>query len=150
MNRSAIRLSIATAFLLLGGCMSYPSDPAGSNIDLRATLNGANEVPADPSIAGGYLKAQYSTQTRILKWQLVVNGLSGPMTRGFFHGPDSEGNEAALVPINPPFSGNTQIGGATLTQQQAADLLAGRWYVDLQTEKYPSGEIRGTVARISR
>ncbi len=36
-------------------------------------------------------------------------------------------------------------GKATLTAAQAADLTAGRWYVNLHTAKHPGGEIRGQV-----
>lgn len=132
--------------LLAGGCMSYPGEPPGSNKELKATLSGAAEVPPNQSGAGGYLTALYSTQTHILKWRIVVNGLSGPMTRGYFHGPDTMGDDkAALVELLRPFSGNAHIGSSTLSEQQAADLLEGRWYVDIQTEQFPDGEIRGTL-----
>ena len=36
-------------------------------------------------------------------------------------------------------------GTATLTEAQAADLLAGRWYVNIHTASYPGGELRGQV-----
>ncbi len=152
MKHVAVRLLLVSALLplmLLSGCMSYMSDPAGSNISLKGSLDGAHEVPGDASTAGGYLTAQYSTATRILKWRLVVNGLSSPITRAAFHGPDPMGNDAAIVPINPPFDGTMHAGSATLTQHQAADLLAGRWHVDIRTEKFPAGEIRGQVLRTS-
>jgi len=32
-----------------------------------------------------------------------------------------------------------------LTPAQAADLLAGRWYVNIHTARYPGGEIRAQV-----
>jgi hypothetical protein len=148
----AVRALFALLLLpvaLLAGCMSYMSDPAGSNISLKGSLDSAHEVPPNASTAGGYLTAQYSTVTHILKWRLVVNGLSSPVTRASFRGPDSLDHDAALVPLNPPFDGNMHIGGATLTEQQAADLLAGRWYLDVETEKVPGGEIRGAVVRSS-
>lgn len=150
MTRPVLRLLSVAALLMLAGCMSYMSDPAGSNISLGATLNGASEVPPNASTAGGYLTAQYSTATHIFKWRLVVNALSSPITRAAFHGPDAMGTERAIVPLNPPFDGTMHSGGATLTEQQAADLLAGRWYVDVRTEKFPNGEIRGAVTRTSR
>jgi hypothetical protein len=150
MKRSAVRLLFVAALLLLDACASYMSDPAGSNVSLGATLNGASEVPPNASTAGGYLTAQYSTATHIFKWRLVVNGLSGPITRAAFHGPDAMDTERAIVPLNLPFDGTMHVGGATLTEQQAADLLAGRWYIDVQTEKFPAGEIRGGVTRASR
>jgi hypothetical protein len=145
------RRFVVLVALLLTGCMSYMSDPAGSNIDFKGSLDGAHEMPSDATSAGGYLTAQYSKATGIFKWRLVVNGLSSPITHAYFHGPDGVGdNDAALVPINQPFDGNMHIGGVALTEQQAADLLAGRWYVDIPTEKFPNGEIRGAVKRTSR
>jgi hypothetical protein len=153
MKRIAVRLFLASALLplmVLSGCMSYMSDPAGSNISLNGSLDGEHEVPANASTAGGYLTAQYSTATRILKWRLVVNGLSSPIIRAAFHGPDPMGNDAAIVPINPPFDGTQHAGSTTLTEHQAGDLLAGRWYVDIRTDKFPAGEIRGPVLRTSR
>lgn len=153
MKRVAVRLLLAFALLplmLLSGCMSYMSDPAGSNISLKGTLDGNHEVPPNTSTAGGYLTARYSRATRILKWRLVVNGLSSPITRAALHGPDPMGNDAAIVPINPPFDGTVHAGSAALTEHQAADLLAGRWYVDIRTGKFPAGEIRGQVLRTSR
>ena len=38
-------------------------------------------------------------------------------------------------------------GTVTLSDSQAADLLAGKWYFNVHSEKYPNGEIRGTVAK---
>lgn len=131
----------------LTGCMTHYGDPVGSNIDLGGTLNGAQEVPPTDTRAGGYLTAVYSTSTHILKWRLVVNGLSSPILRTEFHGPDSLGEDAALVELNAPYDGNMHIGSATLTPQQAADLLAGRWYLTIKTTKFPGGEIRGKVAK---
>ncbi len=143
MTSFAPRLLVVSMLSLLAGCMSYPSDPAGSNVDFRATLGGAGA-------ANGSLVGQYSTQTRIFKWRMAVNGLSSPMTRGAIHGADMMDEDAALAPIDPPFSGNVQIGSVTLTPAQAADLMAGHWYVDLQTEKYPNGELRGALVPTSR
>ncbi len=134
------------AVLLVAGCTSFMSEPPRTITSFKATLSGANETPPNASEAGGYLKAEYSRVSHIFKWQVYVNGLSGPMTRGYFHGPDGSGDgNAPLIELNLPFAGNAHIGGATLTDQQAADLLAGRWSIDIQTERFPGGEIRGPV-----
>ncbi|SKA39917.1 CHRD domain-containing protein [Enhydrobacter aerosaccus] len=150
MAKKILRACLLLATLTgLAGCMSYFSDPVGSNIDLGSTLSGAQEVPPTDSKAGGYLTALYSTSTHIFKWRLVVNALSSPIRRAEFHGPDALGQDAALVELYAPFDGTTHAGSATLTPQQAADLLAGRWYIDIKTEKFPDGEIRGLVKRTS-
>ena len=36
-------------------------------------------------------------------------------------------------------------GRAMLTPKQRADLLAGQWYVNLRTARYPEGELRGQL-----
>ena len=41
-----------------------------------------------------------------------------------------------------PFKGST-----TLTPEQMADLLAGRWYVNVHTPSNPPGELRGQVVK---
>ena len=53
------------------------------------------------------------------------SGLSGPITWAEFRGPDIEGADSAIVPINRQIEGNPHPGGATLTDQQAADLDRG-------------------------
>ena len=38
-------------------------------------------------------------------------------------------------------------GGVHLTDEQADQLLAGQWYVNIHTAAHPDGEIRGQVLR---
>ena len=45
-----------------------------------------------------------------------------------------------MYPIVSPLQGS-----ATLTDAQAADLMAGRWYVNIHTAANPNGEIRGQL-----
>lgn len=135
--------------VFLAGCNTfYPGEPAGPRPRFNAALNGGNEVPAISSPARGTMVADYLPATKILHWQLTLRDLSGPVTWAFLCGPDGVGNDnAELVPINLVLEGGTHPGGVTLTDQQAADLIAGRWYVNIKTEKYPAGEIRGPLVR---
>ena len=38
-------------------------------------------------------------------------------------------------------------GSATLTDAQAADLMAGKYYINIHTAANPGGEIRGQVTK---
>ena len=142
---------LAVAALLLGGCGNfYPGDQLENKPRFSAALNGANETPPTASPASARLTASYSPSRRILTWTLSYRDLSGRITYAEFRGPDIEGTDSAVVPINLLIEGNQHPGEATLTDQQAADLLAGRWYVTIKTETYPAGEIRGPLVGTSR
>jgi len=139
----AIEVIVAAA-LLLGGCAGfYPSDPSETRPHFTASLTG--ESPAR-----GSLSANYSPSRRLLSWRLSYSGLSSPITWAEFRGPDIEGADSAIVPINTQIERNPHPGGATLTDRQAADLLAGRWSVVIKTEKYPGGELKGPVVVAGR
>lgn len=132
-------VSVLVAALVLAGCGSfYPGDPVEKKPHFTAALNGDS-----PGWAS--LTANYSPSRRMLHWSLDYRGLSGPITWAEFRGPDIEGTDSSIVPINLPLEGNPHPGEATITDQQAADLEAGRWYVVLKTEKFPAGEVRGPV-----
>ncbi len=144
---SRIRALLLFAALLLAGCNTfYPAEPMGPRPRFDAALNGASEVPPNASEGRGSMTADYLPATKILHWSLTLRGLSGPVTWAFICGPDGVGNDnAELVPINLELEGGTHPGAVTVTDQQAADLIAGRWYVNVKTEKFPNGEIRGTL-----
>ena len=135
----------------LGGCMEYMSDPRGPKPHLEASLNALNEAPPTSSAGYGAMEARYMPTMQTLEWRIYFGKLSGPVTYAFLQGPDGVGNERAdIVPINPPFDGNIQRGSVTLTGAQAADLLAGRWSVELRTAQFPNGEIRGALLPTGR
>jgi CHRD domain-containing protein len=82
-----------------------------------------------------------------LTWTVTFDGLTGAPTAAHFHGPAEAGKTAGVVVLigNNPASPAT--GSATLTDAQAADLLAGRWYVNVHTPTNRPGEIRGQVTK---
>ena len=67
---------------------------------------------------------------------------------GAFHGPAVEGKNGPPViwlaekgaTVTSPIKGQ-----ATLTPEQAQQLTAGEWYVNVHTQANPNGEIRGQV-----
>lgn len=112
----------------------------------RAVLDAGSEVPATQSKGTGEVTATFDPATKRLSWTGRYSDLTGPVTAAHFHGPAKPGeNAGVLVPVNAaasPFSGE-----ATLDDAKAADLEAGRLYVNLHTAANPKGEIRGQVTR---
>jgi hypothetical protein len=133
---------------LLAGCQQQIADVTAKRAEYKAVLNGASEVPPNTSPGRGELEASYNPSSRDLEWRLRFSDLSGPVTMAHFHGPAGPGaNAGVAVPINSTFVGTLQRGEVKLTDAQAADLAAGRWYVNIHTGRFPNGEIRGQVVR---
>jgi len=119
---------------------------ASSTTALTARLSGASEVPAVVTDATGRVEVNLAPSTNMLSWKITYSGLSGPPTMAHFHGPAMAGQNAGVVlPINAPLT-SPITGSAQLTPSQAADIKAGKWYVNLHTAANPGGEARGQVS----
>jgi hypothetical protein len=115
-------------------------------VKFSAALDASQEVPPTPSGGKGTADISFDTQSKTLEWTLEYSGLSGDAAAAHFHGPAMAGENAdVVVPIPDPASGAK--GSATLTDAQAADLMAGKYYVNVHTAAHPDGEIRGQVER---
>jgi hypothetical protein len=114
---------------------------------LKATLDGKAEVPANTSAGNGTADIDYDAATKKLSWKLSYSGLSGPATAAHFHGPAEAGKNAGVAVAIPNATSSPVEGSATLTDAQAADLMAGKYYVNVHTAANPGGEIRGQVTK---
>ena len=125
----------------------YPAAPASAEVvKLHADLRGGNEVPPNASKGSGKAEASFDTDTKVLTYTVTYSDLTGPALGAHFHGPSEAGKNAGIV---LPFkSAQTPVHGtATLTETQAADLLAGKWYANIHTATNPGGELRGQMEK---
>jgi hypothetical protein len=133
------------ATIALGAAVAF-AGPAFAE-EMKATLDGKAEVPPNASAATGTADIDYDAATKKLSWKVTYSGLSGPATAGHFHGPAEAGKNAGVaVPITGIATSPVE-GSATLTDAQAADLAAGKYYVNIHTAANPGGEIRGQVTK---
>ena len=140
---SNTRIMLAT--LALGTAVAF-AGPAFAD-KMKATLDGASEVPANTSAGKGTADIDYDAASKKLSWKVTYSGLSGPATAAHFHGPAAPGANAGVkVPIANAGSSPVE-GSATLNDEQAADLVAGKYYVNVHTAANPGGEIRGMVSK---
>jgi len=109
-----------------------------------AKLDGASESPATTSKGTGSAKLSFDDATKKLTYEVDYKGLSGDVVAAHFHGPAEAGaNGGVELPLT---AGPSPIKGeATLDDAKAADLAAGKWYVNLHTKENPMGEVRGQV-----
>jgi hypothetical protein len=139
-----VQAGFAGLALMAGAAIAAPA--AAEVITYNVTLTSSAEVPPNDSSGSGKATVTYDTGTKKLTWDGSYTGLSGPETAAHFHGPADPGKNASVViPItatSSPFKGS-----ADLTDAQAADLLAGKWYMNVHTDAHKGGEIRGQLVK---
>ena len=114
---------------------------------MKATLDGKAEVPPNASAATGTADIDYDPASKKLSWKVSYTGLSGPATAAHFQGPAEAGKNGGVAVAIPNATSSPAEGSATLTDAQAADLVAGKYYVNVHTAANPGGEIRGQVSK---
>jgi hypothetical protein len=112
-----------------------------------ATINGSTETPPNTSTATGhgtfFLSPSTLTTTLKLAYAITYSTTLTP-TMAHIH----KGAQGIPGGVVIPLSTNNPITGtATLTQQQAADLLSGLYYVNIHSATLIQGEIRGQIVQ---
>jgi hypothetical protein len=133
------------ATLAMGAAIAF-AGPAFAD-KMKVNLDSKSQVPPNTSAGTGTADLDYDTASKKLSWKITYSGLSGPATAAHFHGPAAAGANAGVkVPIPNPATSPVE-GSATLNDEQAADLLAGKYYINVHTAANPGGEIRGQVTK---
>jgi hypothetical protein len=158
--------------VLIGASLALVSTSTTAAIlPWSATLDTAQAVATNmgnPSASGtGFATGTYDTDTNILTWDVSVNGLSAPATLAHFHGPSPGPGTNAGVRVELPslslgtlagntsgtFAGSVDLDLLTMpplpaggVAQLESELLGHLWYLNVHTQAFPSGEIRGQVS----
>ncbi|MEX2593817.1 MAG: CHRD domain-containing protein [Anditalea sp.] len=113
-----------------------------SNIE----INGKEEVPPNDSNASGTFDGTYDKTTKTLTYTLTFTGIE-PTNMHFHNAPEGE-NGPVVIPIGEdPYSSPIEGTTSELTTEQETDLLDGNWYVNIHSEEFPPGEIRGQLVQ---
>ena len=138
-------LKSGVAAFALAGFFAASSVGYTEEMKFRAELKGSEEVPPVETAATGTADITYDSESKNLSWTVEHSGLSGDVTAAHFHGPAAPGENAP--PVVPIDVSALSSGSATLDDAQAANLEAGRLYLNLHTAANPDGEIRGQVTK---
>ncbi|WP_026186528.1 CHRD domain-containing protein [Ensifer sp. BR816] len=124
--------------------MTAASAASAETLKFTADLRGSSEVPPNDSAGKGMADISFDTDSKRLKWTVSSSGLSGDATAAHFHGPAAPSENAGpVVDVSKAISS----GSAEISDKHLADLQAGKWYLNIHTEKFPDGEIRGQVEK---
>jgi len=141
--------------LALGACKKSRNKPAPQN-PIRTSnvvLSGGAEVPAVATAGSGTATVSYNTNTKMITYQItwLLNNAQSTTTDMHFHGAENGSatiSSPVVIPITGFATGNTgSLTGTTrvLTDAEANQLLAGKWYINVHSAAFPSGEIRGNI-----
>src|SRR5262245_20281645 len=127
--------------------LSTATSAYAETLKFKANIDSAQEVPPNDSKGKGTADLTYDTASKNLTWTITFDGLTGAPTVAHFHGPAEPGKNAGVALLIGQNPTSPAKGSATLTDAQAADLMAGRWYVNIHTAANKGGEIRGQVTK---
>ncbi len=153
-NTRFVAALAVTVILFFSACKK---DKETAPVDLTkkttVTLSGAQEFPANSSTGTGTAQITYDptpkTITYTINWQL---GSTTATTSGMhFHGAE-DGTDIKNSPVVIGITGFATGSAGTLTSTtrvltdtEAAQLLAGKWYLNVHSSSTPSGELRGNI-----
>ena len=120
---------------------------------LTAPIDAAQAGNAGTAASGsGFGDFRFNPGTGELEYSISFGGLSSPESIAHLHGPAIPGVPAGVLyglPNGSPKEGTIALvdlmAGAYPVAQQVADLRDGMWYVNIHSEDFTSGEIRGQV-----
>lgn len=141
-------LTHVVAFAMLSSSMALADIFSFTDV----ALTPEQQSPAAQSDGKGWLNALYDSSTKTLtyavSWQLKSGNV---VSASHFHGPAAIGaNAGAQIGVSLPSTNAGKMGGSiTLTSTQETDLLTGKWYFNIHSAAFPSGEIRGQLVENS-
>jgi hypothetical protein len=155
------RTAIVGALVALAGLASTSN---AAIVTLTANLSGANEVPSVPSPATGTAIVTIDTVSRAWTMDLVFSGLTAPVTVAHLHRAPTGANGPVIVGLDgiplsggrptwnliAPGSTSLNTGGALnapflFPAAELENLLIGNVYVNIHSQAFPGGEIRGNL-----
>ena len=126
--------------------IAFAAPAHAERVRLSANLDGVSEIPPVESPATATATVLFDKDTSTVSWDVYWSGLSGPPTAAHFHGPASKHNSAGVqVDLGGGSFASPFRGSAALNEEQADQLLAGQWYINIHTAAHPDGEVRGQI-----
>jgi len=109
-----------------------------------AVLNGGQVVPPSPSNAMGVAFLTFDDATKRICYSISYSGLTGSETEAHLHGAKPGQTNAVLYDLTPAGTPKVSCLGPIKPVEERL-LKQGRMYINIHTDVYVAGEIRGQV-----
>lgn len=136
-----IQLVVLAGILFIAGSCNKDDD---NTVTFMATINGASEVPENASAATGTATLTFNTDTKIFDIVVTYGGVTA--IAAHIHEGDvgvSGGVIFGFTSITSPIN----YTSAALDSDQEAALNANKYYVNIHSDTYKAGEIRGQLIK---
>jgi len=113
---------------------------------LECTIDSAQNVPPNPVPGIGSGSFVLNDAQTELAYHIEFSGLLSPEVAAHFHNGGFHSNGPALFGLS---LGSPKIGVWPISPTEVVELLAGRIYVNIHSEVYILGELRGNLAVVT-
>ncbi len=141
--RYTLTLAAAASLLIAGTALA-------TTFSFVADLKGTNEFPINASPGTGTGFVTYDDVSNTVTTSITFTGLVGNTTASHFHAPAAPGANASVIhgfastPIGVK-SGSYNDVWIGPTSVQVGYLNSQLWYINIHSQSFPGGEIRGQV-----
>jgi hypothetical protein len=125
---------------------------AGQSWIYRVELTGAQEVPANASPGIGTATVRIDIASRVFTVFGSYSNMMSPVTLAHIHGPAHRGANAgvAVALSTTGRTSGTFSGSGVLTTAELHAIVDGSAYLNVHTEMFVGGEIRGQIDSVPR
>jgi CHRD domain len=142
LRSSVLAAALAAAVLAPHAALAKP----GKQLTFMSVLNGGQVVPPSTSNSMGVGFLTFDPSAARLCYSITYSPLLGNETEAHLHGDALPGETSAvLYDLNP--LGTPKVGciGSPLKPNEVSLLKRGRMYIQIHTDIFVAGEIRGQV-----
>ena len=116
-----------------------------SDVVFKATINGASQTPPNSSLATGAATLTYNKDTKIFSIVVTFSGLTATISH--IHKAPVGVVGDVIFPFPSPIKSPINYTSPVLTASQDSALNADLYYVNIHSETFPDGEIRGQLIK---
>jgi hypothetical protein len=137
-------LALAGGLVIAGPGSLWAQNGKSASQAFLALATGAQETPSVDTPAVGLGRFSLASDGQ-MSYTVVVTGLKGKPTAMHLHRGKAGVAGDVVYPLTTPTADAATTGTITFNQADLADLTSQGFYLNIHTDAFPAGEVRGQV-----